>query len=309
VRRYFKVAKIVFFLLAIVAIGWFCWENRAALEQIISTADQRLLIQSLLIWSILHLLAPLFTKHLFRGLSEDIRYTDAFYLHASRLPTKYLPGGIWHSLARAEGYHRLGIKSKSIAFYLIMENLISAGVTLSIGGGVVLFYNQSSAMVISILLTVIILACVVLIVTPWQFSKRFDCHYSSSLIKGYLLGGAVGVAFWIGASWSFLCFIQSMPESSVSAESFEVMGVYLLSWGIGFIALFAPQGIGVSEYVSSLLLPHGVEAGVMVALLAGFRVVVLAADLLVWIFTGLMKLSPSYQFNDKSQSYIMRGDQ
>ncbi len=61
-----------------------------------------------------------------------------------------------------------------------------------------------------------------------------------------------------------------------------IYGTYLFSWGAGFVAFFAPQGIGVFEFVSGKLLEGQLDLGHAVALMASFRVIVLAGDLFAW---------------------------
>jgi hypothetical protein len=60
-------------------------------------------------------------------------------------------------------------------------------------------------------------------------------------------------------------------------------GIYLFSWGVGFLAIFAPQGIGVFEFVASELMASPVGFMGLAALIAGFRIVVLVADIAVWL--------------------------
>ena len=56
------------------------------------------------------------------------------------------------------------------------------------------------------------------------------------------------------------------------------MGAFGVSWGLGFFALFAPQGLGVFEGTLVSVLNWGADA---VLLVAGFRAVLLARDLLL----------------------------
>jgi hypothetical protein len=56
------------------------------------------------------------------------------------------------------------------------------------------------------------------------------------------------------------------------------VGAFGVSWGLGFFALFAPQGLGVFEGALVSVLDWGADA---VLLVAGFRAVLLARDLLL----------------------------
>jgi hypothetical protein len=62
----------------------------------------------------------------------------------------------------------------------------------------------------------------------------------------------------------------------------------LFSWGIGFISIFAPQGIGVFEVVAADLL-RGVEPLMgIAAVIAGFRLIILTADAVAWLTLQLL---------------------
>ena len=78
--------------------------------------------------------------------------------------------------------------------------------------------------------------------------------------------------------------------SSVGDQSYlELGGIYLFSWGVGFLAVFAPQGIGVFEMVGSQLMQSPLGFVGFAALIGGFRLVILVADLLVWIAYHLLR--------------------
>ena len=62
----------------------------------------------------------------------------------------------------------------------------------------------------------------------------------------------------------------------------EIAGTYLFSWGVGSLTVFAPQGIGVFETLAAGLLEATSGLGGGAALVAGFRLVVLLADLTAW---------------------------
>jgi hypothetical protein len=87
---------------------------------------------------------------------------------------------------------------------------------------------------------------------------------------------------WCIAATAFVIYLSAFPELALQAAPLETAGAYLFSWGVGFISIFAPQGIGVFEVVAAELM-HGDSAFMSVAaLLAGFRLIILAADATVW---------------------------
>ena len=57
---------------------------------------------------------------------------------------------------------------------------------------------------------------------------------------------------------------------------------YLLSWAAGFVVIFSPQGLGVSEWVAGHLMPSTHPLSVVVIAVAGFRMIAIIGDLSAW---------------------------
>ncbi len=80
-----------------------------------------------------------------------------------------------------------------------------------------------------------------------------------------------------------MIFVAAFPGLGLGANPGEIAGAYLFSWAVGFVSIFAPQGIGVFEVVAAeLMSPAGTFMSVA-ALFAGFRLVILVADATVWV--------------------------
>jgi len=265
------------------------WDTRNVTGEILVKANLQLLIISILLWTSIHFIIPLFSASIFRGLSEQLSYHEAYDIHALRLPAKYLPGGIWHSIARIEGYHKHGIDKQHIALYLLIENISAAGITLLIGGAIVYFYIQNHNLLSILILGTVTSALILMVILPYivdhnilQKNRRFS-------IGQYVIGLTIQILFWAVAGLSFYTFIKAVMEFNVDidVDAIHIIGIYLVSWGIGFITLIAPQGLGVSEYIASQLLPHNMNTIVIISLLTGFRVVVLFGDILAWLLALL----------------------
>jgi len=280
--------KILFAVMALIFIGYFAWDSRDQASAIVAQADVMLLVMSVMIWIILHSVAPLFPVSIFASFSSRLSFRDAFYINASRLPAKYLPGGIWHSVARVEGYHGSGVSPRNIALYFVIENAGAAGVTLLVGAGILIMSNHLTTAFYNLFAVIIFVALICLILMP-VIINRYLLKDVSLSGKHYINGLLVLFIYWIGASLSFFFYVSSMPKLEGMLGTIEIMGVYLFSWGVGFITLFAPQGIGVSEYVASLLIPGTLSPTAMIALLVGFRIIILIADLTTWTISLLLK--------------------
>jgi len=289
-KPFISWAKIVFTPLALLFLVYFGWQSQGVLIEIFSNAQFHLLLTSILLWLLLHFISPLFTVTVFHSCKISIGYKEAFYIHARRLPAKYLPGGIWHSVARAADYHQRNIEPRYVATYLLLENIIVVSVTLFMGGLITLSIPQFESAWSMIALISSIVAICVLLMLPMLVDK-YLLPVQDILLRVPYIKGVICIAFyWTIAAIAFVCFLKAFPELIISTTDFEAGGIYIFSWGIGFITLIAPQGIGVSEFVSGSLLKANIPISSTIAFLAGFRVLILLADLIAWFVSRFVML-------------------
>jgi len=114
-------------------------------------------------------------------------------------------------------------------------------------------------------------------VAKWRLSSILNntfIYYSLLIL--------LSVFFWIIASSSFLFYYNCVSLDTSPMSYIRIAATYIFSWGIGYISIFAPQGIGVFEVVAGKIMALPMSLGGAIAFLAGFRIVVLMADMLVW---------------------------
>ena len=84
------------------------------------------------------------------------------------------------------------------------------------------------------------------------------------------------VGYWLAIGTLFWAYLEVVGSTATGWG--RTVGAFGVSWGLGFFALFAPQGLGVFEGALVSVLDWGADA---VLLVAGFRAVLLARDLLL----------------------------
>ena len=283
-----KWAKRLFTPVAIAFLLYFGWQSREELGEILRQASIKNLLLSAFIWCVLHTIMPVLAVVVFGAAGSRVSWWQAFSTHVARLPARYVPGGIWHTVGRVIDYHEQGVKPRHLTAFVVLENGLAAAVTLAIGAALVGTMRDGTTLG-DIAGLVAPIAMLGLLVLPWAVNTRV--LESPDRLKGtsYLLSIMITVVFWLGATTSFLLFLGAFPATSGEYTLLEVAGVYLFSWGVGFLAVFAPQGVGVFEVVASELMPSPIGFMGLAALLAGFRVVVLAADLTTWAIYHLIR--------------------
>lgn len=287
-KQIIKWVKLVFTPLALIFIIYFAWISRELLFQLFANAHLYRLCLCILIWICLHALSPVFTTKSFQALNNSFNFKNALYIHTTNLPAKYLPGGIWHSVARSHEYHNNGVAISKVGLYLLHENLLVAAVTLFLGGALLGFAEVDERIrYIAIFLSM--LSIVFILIWPWILSKLQNKFKETIRIKAYASAVGSMISYWIIASLSFVLFLNAFPDLHFSHNALHIAGAYIFSWGIGFITIFAPQGLGVSEYVVSEILSSGIGSPGLIALLASFRIIILIADFTTWLLACLLK--------------------
>ena len=231
-------------------------------------------------WCTAQCVGPVTTMVLARMFGLQICYRELAFISIVRLPAKYLPGGIWQSVARFAAYTQLEVKKADSFTILIIEHLLALSVSAGVGAALMLLSDLQSLRRIA--LWVLAAATVVLAIAAWLALKRSGSK-AGRLAEVLMLIGATAL-FWLFASASFCAYWAAVFGLS-SSDTVQIAACYLLSWAAGFVAPFAPQGLGVFEWVASHLLPQHQSMGVTVAVVAGFRLVTVIADFSVWAAT------------------------
>ena len=185
-------------------------------------------------------------------------------------------------MGRLTDYRSIGISKKNLTLLVVVETFFPCLVTFLLGGGYLWLYGESSILSNIEGSLALVSVCVIIIlpvITKWRLSS----HVEENFIPLYLLLLLVTVLFWLVASTSFLFYYSSLSLNSAKMSLPHIAATYTFSWGVGYISVFAPQGIGVFEVVAGKLMALPMTLGGAVAFLAGFRIVALAGDGLAWV--------------------------
>ncbi len=280
-RRVLRIAKLLFTPAAIAFLVYFAWESRESLRGVLASANLRRLLIAALLWSLMPLLAPLFAQLVFRALGHRFSWRQLAAIHIGQLPARYIPGGIWHTVGRAGAFFGLGAAKRDIAVFVLLENALAISLAFVLGGPLVAFYRGLADWGLVAALASIggILALGTL---PWLLNHNLAKSLGGFSIRAYsICVGTVAVSWCIGAT-AFVVFVSAFPDFEAHVSALEAGATYLFAWGMGFIAFFAPQGIGVFEVVAGSMIKGTGPITSTAALLSGFRLVILLSDALVW---------------------------
>ncbi len=195
---------------------------------------------------------------------------------------KYLPGGIWHFVGRFGVYKMNGLSTKASTRSMILENiwLLSSaiatgviGVFLSRFDLIADFINIPNEKWLAITLTIVIIA---LWITVLFIVNKIMQKYTSRIIKNVIIVALVGLLLWTFIGGSFFVMFQEFPLSSAPL----FIGGYAVSWAVGYIAIFAPGGLGIREAVLAFVFSNIASVELIAVYAAMNRIVWVVAEVL-----------------------------
>ena len=216
-----------------------------------------------------------------RALGERPRYGTVLHASTRALLTRYVPGGIWYAAGRGTLLKRHGVSVAASATVGGLELTLGAPVAVVVGtvllavSGVVAPWVGVGAVVV--LLTALSLGGPAISrLAAWWARRRGGTPAATPPTATLFCLAAVLVGYWLAIGSLFWAYLEVV--GSTAAGWSRTVGAFGVSWGLGFFALFAPQGLGVFEGALVSVLDWGADA---VLLVAGFRAVLLARDMLL----------------------------
>jgi len=254
------------------------WDDMSVLVDDLSPGPLVLLVAASCL-----LLAPnaAFWTLALRALGEHPRYVTVLHASARALLTRYVPGGIWYAAGRGTLLRRHGVSVAASATVGGLELALGAPVAIVVGA-VLLTASGAVAPWVGVGAVVVLLAGLGLsgsvvgrLVTWWARRRGGEPVAIPPGTTLFRLAGVL-VGYWLAIGTLFWAYLDLVGSTATGWG--RTVGAFGVSWGLGFFTLFAPQGLGVFEGALVSILDWGPDA---VLLVAGFRAVLLARDLLL----------------------------
>lgn len=268
----------LFLPLALGFIAYSAYRASGSLGPLLANTSLPSLALACLCWTAAQWAGPLATTALTRAFGIPLGYRKLAMIAILRIPAKYLPGGIWQSVARFAAYREHAVKGRDSFAILLIEHVVALGTSIVLGSLLLLLAH--SAAVNRSLAAGLVSIGLILLAMPlaWMLHDRSRHRQSFTAMLAVM---AAGMLFWSLAGTAFLAYWAALLGLHL-LEIPVVLSGYLLSWAAGFAAVFAPQGVGVFEWTAARLLPAALPPSVAVAAIAGFRIITICGDLLAW---------------------------
>jgi hypothetical protein len=254
--------------------------RRDDLADLVEGAQPAWLLLALALGFLQLVLNAAFWSAALRGLGEPRSGTEVLDAGARSLLARYVPGSIWYQVSRAALLRRDGASTRAVSTVAVLDTALGVVVGAVIGTGLLASAGRLPGGDAWLVLWVVLLAvgcsppvvnAGLRLLSRWRGGEAARLAWPQFLV---LLGWMA--LFWVNAAAMFTVYLHAFPGVSLPS-TLEVAGSFMVSWVVGFFAVFAPQGAGVFEVTVANLLVDG-PIGAVALVVAGYRALLLVRD-------------------------------
>jgi hypothetical protein len=279
-RRALLVARRAYAAVLLAVVAWVLVTRGDDVVDLVQGARPAVLLACLLAaYGQLALTSAVWTSGL-RALGTDVPWATSLQATAESGPARYLPGSVWYALSRGVALQRTGVPVRALAAVATLETLLVPVIGFAVGG--VLLAATGTAVGGALSVPVVLVAVALLaLTTPPVVNRALRVRAGdgpplrlSWPAQGRLVAWIT--VFWLWSGSVFALYVSAFPAATDSGPVTAV-GAYMVAWGVGWLTVLAPQGLGVFEVVLAGLLAGG-GAG-LALVLAGYRALIVVRDL------------------------------
>ncbi len=256
-NKFLNVIKILW-LVAVIAGGvYYVVKNYDTAIEYLSSIEPLSLIISFALIIALRILSVDLVRRSLVIIGWKPNFGRAFSLVSISQLGKYIPGGIWQFVARFGAYKENQISNKDMGKSFLIENIWMVGgaffcslafLLISIPNTVLRNINLQLTTLTRYLLALvcILLWLLMLIIVERIFDQKSKRDHPLIVVKQFTSQAVM----WIINGISFFILL---PGAETLNSIFFSIGACGASFLAGYVAIFAPGGLGVREYVTTLL--------------------------------------------------------
>lgn len=296
-RNLNKFFTYLWVLIVVLGIGYYFSINyKTFLSEINKISIFQIVLSALFLW-----IGKLFVCQNSRlaiseNLDKPIGYFFLYYLYTVTDIAKYIPGGIWAIISRISAYALVGINIKTNLKTFIIENSWLIGWSLVLG----LAFSYNALVIIPDTNEVLSFISTNLVVS---FREKLK---SIGIVPIWILMISIGIlgTFVVNLIWSNKRFSKRkslkilatnlgsttslglsigilLPNLSVASIPLT-LGAFALARAAGYIAFFAPAGIGVRELIFTLVLSHIWSLPELIAIMTLYRFLTMIVEFILF---------------------------
>jgi uncharacterized membrane protein YbhN (UPF0104 family) len=214
----------------------------------------------------------------------NLTYPRCFSIYNITQLGKYIPGSIWQFVGRITLYREADISNDKIRDTLLLETFWVVFSALSIGLILILLIQyeligqllaQSPVIFTNPFLYAVLAVTLITLLVFWRptlirYIRQFMFNTNAA---------ATVLALWACLGFSF--WITLLPISSQDISLIYIIGLYALSYALGFMVPFAPAGIGIREAILVMGLAPYIETNTAIVLATINRLFYIMSEILL----------------------------
>ena len=202
------------------------------------------------------------------------------------LLARYVPGSVWFAVGRVTLLRKAGLPGGPLTATAVLEMALSLAAVLAFGSailGATGAFPGGTVWLVAVLVPLVVGSSPPIAgrILRWLAERR-----GASLTlgwSGYLRLISITMIFWSWSALTFSLYLRAFPIAD-PIGSLLMAGGFILAWGVGFLSIIAPQGVGVFEIALGTLFEVDDVANFAVVI-GGYRLVILARDLIATAFS------------------------
>lgn len=281
-KKILGIVKWLWLVLVLAAAGYYFYRNR---DQVINLIDQ------LSAWRIILSIVLLICGKLFIVLLVQYsvntegwypKYIEILGVYGLSSLGKYIPGGVWHFVGRFGVYKINGLSAKSSTRAMILENiwLLSSAVATGVIGVFLTRFDLIAELLnlpdrqwLAIVFTALTIGLWLLILA---FVHKTMRRHTKNDIPSVFIAAGTGLLLWAFIGSSFFVMFKEFPLSAAPL----FIGGYAVSWAVGYVAVFAPGGLGIREAVLAFVFSNIATVELIAVFAAMNRIIWVIAEVL-----------------------------
>lgn len=314
-RGHKRLVQVMAVVLVLIFLGLGVRSNWTKLSQYEWRVQWGLLLTSLAFFVAQELSYALIWRGILRRLGSQVDIVSSERIYLSAEFVRYIPGNVWHVLARVLGAETRGVPKAIGLASMVVElatKITSAALVFAVS---LLFWPDVSGLTRLIPRDVIVGIGVVgvplllfglhprLLQAMLNRGLRLMRREPVTLGLRYrdiLLITAYWALSWVVAGVGFSLLVRSLTDTPLTIGTVALaVGINAMGWDVGFLSFFTPSGLGFREgAIAGLLVACGLVANLGVGLVVAFmaRLVTTATELVcvtaAYLAPGRIRIQP-----------------
>ena len=207
---------------------------------------------------------------------------------------KYIPGGAMYVIGRNRmAIETEGLRHGKVALATLIEGIlwvVAAVILSSVYAFDHFLYYVGQLDILPIVSLIIVLTALMAVPVMYCFRSRLEKILNSikndtngllaMVLVKRLAFMLVIVSLW---GFSFLATLVILGQPMAPALGITIVGLYILSWLVGFLTPGAPSGIGIREFILLMFLGGILNEDILLSAIIVHRALQIAGDILAYV--------------------------